>query len=152
VHEFTNNLNPEAIDPAQLHAAKEAFFEALPIEPSSVASGDEPRLWQSHRRGRSVEGITPDCRTGRRPCARTSDASAYLGEEQLAWLKTTLRDSPCHFKVVLNSVPMTFMPELWALAGDRWQGYASAREDLLSFIEEQDVENVWFLSGDFHMG
>lgn len=151
-HEFTNNLNPEEMDPAWLEAGKEAFFEALPVAPSRVAPGDDKRLWQSHRWGQSVEVITLDCRTERRPSAMGSDASAYLGEEQLDWLKTTLEESPCHFKVVLNSVPMTFMPELWALAGDRWQGYAAAREEVLAFIDEKDIPNVWFLSGDFHMG
>lgn len=151
-HEFTNNLNPEEMDPAWLQAGKEAFFEALPIVPSSIASGSDKRLWQSHRWGQSVEIITLDCRTERRPSAMRTDASAYLGEEQLEWLKTTLEESPCHFKVILNSVPMTFMPELWALAGDRWQGYAAAREELLSFIDDNDIDNVWFLSGDFHLG
>ncbi len=146
-HEFTNNLNPEEIAPAQLAAAKESFFEALPIVP-----GPEQRLWQSHRWGQTVEVIALDCRSERTPSRRTSDAAAYLGEAQREWLRTTLKESPCHFKVVLNSVPMTLMTNLWALAGDRWQGYAEAREDLLSFIDDEGIDNVWFLSGDFHVG
>lgn len=146
-HEFTNNLNPEQMDPTQLAAAKDAFFEALPVE-----RGPDGQLWQSHRWGQTLEVIALDCRTERRPSSRASDAAAYLGDEQQAWLKQTLKDSPCQFKLILNSVPMTLLPELWALTGDRWQGYAEAREDLLSFIDDEGIEGVWFLSGDFHLG
>ena len=35
---------------------------------------------------------------------------------------------------------------------DRWQGYPEQRQELLDFIAESSIENVWFLAGDFHMG
>ncbi|MFZ9886972.1 MAG: alkaline phosphatase D family protein [Myxococcota bacterium] len=146
-HEFTNNLNPETLDPQRLADAKHAFFEALPVSP-----GPAGQLWRSLRFGRSVEVFVLDCRTERRPSLRTSAAEAYLGAEQLSWLKAALTASPCHFKVLLNSVPMSLMPELWASSGDRWQGYAPAREELLQFLEQEQLDDVWFLSGDFHLG
>lgn len=146
-HEITNNLNPEEIDPAQMEAAKAAFFEMLP-----APRGEAGQLWTSHRWGDTLEVIVLDCRTERRPSTRDSDTPIYLSPEQMAFFKERLKESPCHFKVVLNSVPMTRMPELWALQGDRWQGYAAQREEVLSFLEEHDIDNVWFLSGDFHMG
>lgn len=146
-HEFTNNLNPEAIDPAQLEAAKTAFFETLPAE-----RGPEGQLWTSYRWGDTAEIILLDCRTERRPSTLDDEEQIYLSEAQMEWAKRTLKESPCHFKIVLNSVPMTNMPQLWALAGDRWQGYRSQRDELLSFLEENELDNVWFLSGDFHVG
>lgn len=147
-HEFTNNLDPETIDPALLETAKQAFFETLPLE---RVDGDH--LWTSYRWGRSVEFIVLDCRTERRPSTLGTDQTVYMSDAQKEFFLDRLKNSPCRFKVVLNSVPMTKMPEpLWALAGDRWQGYASAREEILSFIEREGVRGVWFLSGDFHVG
>jgi alkaline phosphatase D len=146
-HEFDNDLNPEQFPAEQLEAAKSAFFEVAPSE-----RGPDGELWTSYRWGRSVEIFVVDARTERAPSRRQSDADAYLGARQLAWLKQGLKDSPCHFKVLLNSVPVTRMSSLWLNAADRWQGYSPAREDLLSFLDDESIDNVWFLSGDFHMG
>lgn len=146
-HEFTNDLNPETLPAAHLEAARETFFEMLPAE-----RGAEGQLWTSYRWGETAELLILDCRTERKPSTRSEDEQVYLSEAQMEWLKRTLKDSPCHFKVVLNSVPMTRMPTLWALAGDRWQGYQSQREEVLAFLEDNALDNVWFLSGDFHVG
>lgn len=146
-HEFDNDLDPELMHAAQLQAAKDAFFEAVPAE-----RGPDGELWTSYRWGRTVEIFVVDSRSERKRSLRQQDVEAYLGAEQLAWLKQGLKDSPCHFKVLLNSVPVTRMSSLWANAIDRWQGYEPAREELLSFLVDEDIDNVWFLSGDFHMG
>lgn len=147
-HEFTNNLNPETLDPAQLEAARESFFRHV-----AALEGSSGELWRSFRWGHTAEIFVLDCRTQRRPSEREAGAAAYLGEAQHAWFKQALVDSPCHFKVVLNSVPMANMPPpLWGLTDDRWQGYPEAREEILQLIEDEGIENVWFLSGDFHIG
>lgn len=146
-HEFTNNFNPETLAPERLAAARDAFFEMLPAEP-----GEDGQLWQRYRWGITAEVIVLDCRSERRPSTRNSDSPIYIGETQMAWLKETLQSSPCHFKIVLNSVPMTRMPSLWGFANDRWQGYDTQRAELLRYLEENDIDNVWFLSGDFHVG
>ena len=71
----------------------------------------------------------------------------------MAWLKKGLAESPCHFKVILNSVPIIAFPELWSsLAPDRWEGYGKQRDELLDHIIDSDIRNVWFLSGDLHCG
>jgi alkaline phosphatase D len=36
------------------------------------------------------------------------------------------------------------------VAGDRWEGYAAERTDLLRFIKENNIKNVVFATGDFH--
>ena len=141
-HEVTNDFNPETIDPARLKTALTAYFEAIPIT-------DEPqgfRVWRSYRWGQTAEFIILDCRTERLP-----SQGQYLGPEQMAWLKQRLTDSPCHFKIILNSVPITNMPNLWdLLAYDRWEGYPEQRSELLGFINDQAIRNVWFLGGDLH--
>lgn len=145
-HEIDNNLDPENPPAGLIELARAAFYENTPMQPG--ADGD----WTSHRQGTAVEVIRLDCRTERRPSLRGSDSAAYLSKPQMDFLKDRLKNSPCHFKIVLNSVPMTKMPELWALQGDRWQGYEPAREEILNFLEDNDIDNVWFISGDFHVG
>jgi len=68
------------------------------------------------------------------------------------WLKNALVASPCHFKIILNSVPITELSEHWPSAEDRWQGYPAQRAELLDFLDSADLDNVWFISGDFHLG
>jgi phosphodiesterase/alkaline phosphatase D-like protein len=146
-HEFDNNLNPENAPAGLIELAKAALYENLPVE-----RGEGGVDWSSHRFGTAVEVIRLDARTKRQPSRRSDDASAYLSRPQMDFLKERLVQSPCHFKVVMNSVPMTQMPPLWIQQQDRWQGYAAAREELLAFLEENDLDNVWFISGDFHVG
>lgn len=145
-HEFDNNINPEDVPAARIDVAKAAFFENTPME-----TGPDG-FWTSYQWGSAVEVIQLDARTERKPSTRADDADAYLSRPQMDFLKDRLKNSPCHFKVVMNSVPMTKMPDLWILQGDRWQGYEPAREEILNFLEENDIDNVWFISGDFHVG
>lgn len=146
-HEFTNNLNPETEDSALIINAKTSFFDHIPVTP-----GPDFRLWQSHQWGDSVEFITLDSRSERVPSTRNTDETVYIGAEQMAFFKERLKNSTARFKVVLNSVPITQMTELWASAGDRWQGYSSQREEILDFLVDEDIHDVYFLSGDFHVG
>jgi|CXWL01.1.fsa_nt_gi alkaline phosphatase D len=149
-HDFFNNVDPEAVGHSQsiIAAGKEAFFESLPVE-----AGENGRLWRSYKWGQTAEFFILDARLERKPSTRETDSAQYLSRTQMDWLKAGLAASPCHFKVLLNSVPITNMPPpTWGGQADRWQGYASAREELLGFIDEKDIQNIWFLSGDFHLG
>ncbi len=147
-HEFMNNLDPEVLSPAALQVARQAFYESMPVE-----AGVQDRLWRSYRWGRTAEFFALDCRTERRPSTRLTEEATYLSPEQLAWLTRRLEASTAHFKVLLNSVPIaTFPPQVWGFIDDRWQGYAAQRAQLLSFIADKGIPNVWFLTGDFHMG
>lgn len=146
-HEIDDNSNfdRETMDPEQLQKrqnAMDAYFEALPI----AAEGPNYRLWRSFRWGRTAEIIVLDCRYERRPSLQQ-----YISPEQLQFLQDRLLASPCHFKIVMNSVPITNMPGVWDLAAfDRWEGFPGQRDALLGFIEDNLITNVWFLSGDFH--
>ncbi|MCH9686038.1 MAG: alkaline phosphatase D family protein, partial [Deltaproteobacteria bacterium] len=146
-HEIDDNSNfdRETMDPMQLQKrqnAMDAYFETLPIE----AEGPDYQLWRSFRWGRTAEIIVLDCRYERRP-----SQGEYMSEQQLAWLEQILLDSPCHFKIVVNSVPITNMPLAWDLAAfDRWEGFPASRNRLLDLIDDNLITNVWFLSGDFH--
>lgn len=150
-HEVKNDYDPEALartDPALLSDAKQAFFENVPVE-----RGPNDRLWRSYRWGKTAEFFVVDSRSERKPSTRSTPQAEYLSWAQLSWLKEALKTSPAHFKVILNSVPITEFPlPLWGATHDRWQGYAAQRSDLLGFLEAEGLDNVWFLTGDFHMG
>jgi len=147
-HEVTNNWDPETISPTRRANATQAYFETLAVE-----RGPDDRLWHSYSWGETLEIFVTDCRSERRPSTRESDEAQYISNEQMAWLQDGLLDSDAHFKVVFSSVPITNMPGLWDFAAeDRWEGYASQRSELLDFIYANELENVWFLGGDFHVG
>lgn len=146
-HEVTNDTKRYVMDPAQKSVALDAFFETLPI-PRMAGN----RFYDSYRWGASVEFFVLDCRGERQPESRLTEDPIYLSKAQLAWLQEGLAKSPCHFKVVLNSVPIIQFPELWFNWPDRWQGYAKQRDALLDHITAQGIRNVWFLAGDLHVG
>ena len=147
-HEIDNNSNwdPRTMDPDELQRiqnAMDAFYELLPIDNEARPN----QLWRSFRWGLTAEIIVLDCRTERRP-----SQNLYISQAQMNWLKDRLMQSPCHFKIVMNSVPITNMPGTWDIAADdRWEGFPSQRNELLSHIEDNSLQNVWFVSGDFHV-
>ena len=71
-----------------------------------------------------------------------------LGAYQKQWLKEKLKSSGATFKVVASSVP-------WAMgtkpgSDDTWDGFPEEREEIFSFIQENKIEGVVFLSADRH--
>jgi phosphodiesterase/alkaline phosphatase D-like protein len=74
-----------------------------------------------------------------------------LGAVQLQELKDDLlaaENGGITWKFVMSTVPMQHygIP----VAGERWEGFAAERTDLLRFITENDIDNVVFVTGDFH--
>jgi alkaline phosphatase D len=147
-HEIANNDQVYELPPEVVQAGHQSFFEAL-----QVPRRDGDRYWRTYRWGLTAEIFVLDCRSERDPATRGTPQATYLSREQMDWLKQGLSASPCHFKVLMNSVPITAFPDTWSsAAGDRWQGYAAARDELLDHITSNDLRNVWFLTGDFHFG
>ncbi len=147
-HEVDNNFNPENYDPQELENAMQAWFEIIPLE----GADEDYKVWRSYRWGMTAEIIILDCRTERLPSTQNGPNAQYISPEQMEFLKDRLKNSPCHFKIVLNSVPITNMPFIWDFAAnDRWEGYAAQRDELLGYIADEDIANVWFISGDFHV-
>jgi alkaline phosphatase D len=146
-HEVTNDFNPESIDKTQLDNAFRAFFEHAPVVETSPR-----RIWRSARWGKTVEVFVLDCRSERRPSTRGSDNPQYISAEQMTWLKTSLASSPAVFKILMNSVPITNMPNVWdAYPSDRWEGYSKQRIEILKYIDDAGIKGVLWLSGDFHL-
>jgi phosphodiesterase/alkaline phosphatase D-like protein len=141
-HEISNNFVVADLPPDQLAAGLAAIYDHLPMDGEV---GDP--LWTSHRWGLTAEIFVLDSRT-----ERHRDQDLYLSEAQLSWLIEGITSSPCHFKILLNSVPIATLPPGWPGFGDRWEAYPAQRDALLDSIVDQGIENVWFLTGDLHAG
>lgn len=146
-HEIDNNSNfdRETMDPEELirrQNAMDSYFELVPIE----GEGPDYQIWRTFRWGLTAEIIVLDCRYERRP-----SQGLYMSNAQMEFLEDRLLNSPCRFKIVMNSVPITNMPVQWDIAAnDRWDGYPDSRNRVRDFINSNDIDNVLFVSGDFH--
>lgn len=145
-HEVVDNFDAEPALSALVNEGRARFFEYQPIRPSASSPG---RIWRSLRWGKTAEIFVLDCRGERRP-----GRQEYVSREQLEWLKRGLSTSPCAFKLILNSVPITEFPgPLFGLQlHDRWEGFPAQRTELLEHIEAGKISGVLWVSGDFHLG
>lgn len=149
-HEFENNFNPETISAERLAWATDTFFRHHPVK--RIASAPN-KLWRSFKFGMSVELFILDSRSERKPSTRNTASAEYISVAQMNWLKDGLKNSSAKYKFIVNSVPIGKFGGLFALAAnDRWEGYAAQRTELLDHIVDEEIENVWFISGDFHLG
>ncbi len=159
-HEVANNYTAEFDDPTcpgRVESGKSAFFYANPVERDT---GHPQRLWRKWRWGDTVEFFALDGRSERKPSTSddfTADPpelnpnAIFMSPEQLQWLKDSIANSTAVFKLILNPVPITSFPNPpWLNQCDTWNCYNAQREDLISFLEN-GIDNVYFLSGDFHM-
>ncbi len=145
-HEVIDNSKFYGLAPVVMKAGLDAFRETLPIP-----LFPDGRLWSSYRWGSTAEIFLLDCRTERQPETRTTTTPIYISEAQMSWLKESLASSPCHFKVLMNSVPILGFTDIWPEKTDRWQAYQEQREELLDHIISNDIKNVLFLTGDYHL-
>lgn len=148
-HEVTNDFDPETVSAARVAIARQTFFEHLPLR-RDAASPD--RIWKSMRWGGTVEIFVLDCRSERRPSTRETAMAEYLSRAQMDWLKTSLAASPCVFKLIANSVPISDFPFPFDFSSDdRWEGYRAQREEILRYVDETPIPGVLWVAGDFHL-
>jgi len=145
--------------------ARRAMFEYNPFRIDPV---DPERIYRSFSYGPSLEVFMIDERSYRGPNTpnrqATLDAeSAFLGAEQLRWLKRALLDSRATWKVIASDMPISIVvPDLnsdvpkgtyeaWANGDD---GPPLGREleiaSLLGFIKNNGIKNVVWVTADVH--
>ncbi|WP_254563715.1 alkaline phosphatase [Oscillatoria sp. HE19RPO] len=74
-----------------------------------------------------------------------------LGQAQLQEFKNDLlaaENAGITWKFVMSTVPMQHFGI--AVSGERWEGFEAERTELLRFIDENNISNVVFVTGDFH--
>jgi alkaline phosphatase D len=149
-HEVTDNYNPERLDAEQIANARQAFVDNMAID----RQASDP-MWMSFQWGDTAEFLITDLRSERLPSTRADANPVFISQAQMDWLKQRLLDSTAHFKLLFSSVNIGDLPGPWDAAiayDDRWEGYGAQREELLDFIVENDIENVWSIAGDIHVG
>lgn len=145
-HEISNDSDRYGLPPEVYQAGVDSFFEAL-----AIPEPEPGRFWDSFRWGLTVEFFVLDCRTERDPTSAFSDQETYISRKQMDWLKASLAASPCAFKVILNSVPILGFTDVWPELMDRWQAYPTQRAELLDHIVDESINQVFFLTGDYHL-
>ncbi|MCB9598321.1 MAG: alkaline phosphatase D family protein [Sandaracinaceae bacterium] len=110
-HEVDNNF-----DPSPTTRRTRARRSSKPAAPAR-RDRSGPHL-EADALGLTAGIFVLDCRGERLPSTR-GDTDVYLSRAQMDWLKAGLRDSPCVFKLIMNSVPISDFP--FPSEPDRWR-------------------------------
>jgi len=124
--------------------ARQIFVDYWPDRPRGLP--DVPGTFRLMSYG-DVDLFLLDDRTFRAPNdAPLGPDKVMLGAEQMRWLKDGLHDSRATFKLIVNGGQMLHpLPD-----HEDWARYPDEREELLSFLAAEDIDGVFFVSGDRH--
>ncbi|MER5944612.1 alkaline phosphatase D family protein [Streptomyces sp. NPDC001904] len=181
-HEFANdawsggaeNHSPdtEGAWAARRDAAKQAYFEWMPVRPSIAGT-----VYRRLRFGALADLHLLDLRSFRSQQASVGSGAVddadrtITGRAQLDWLKSGLAASDAQWKLVgtsvmispvaFGSLPAHLLAPLAELLGlpkeglavnvDQWDGYTHDRKELISHLRERGIKDTVFLTGDIHM-
>jgi alkaline phosphatase D len=172
-HEVVNNWYPGemlegddryTVKSASLLAARanRAFHEYMPIRPTP---GDPERIHRVVPYGPHLDVFFLDMRSFRGPNGANDQAApggdaAFLGAEQVRWLKQALLASTATWKVIASDMPIGMVVyDDWRTKstfenGANGDGPVRGREhefaDLLRFIRDSDIRNTVWLTADVH--
>lgn len=145
--------------------AKKAYFEWIPIAESADSS-----IYRSFEFGDLMELIMLDTRLEGRE-EQINDVTnpalyapnrTLLGQQQYNWFTNAVSNSNATWKVVGNQVIFSEFHVGWAAqAGqtpvdveniflDIWDGYPAERLKIINHLESNNINNMVFLTGDFH--
>jgi len=139
--------------------SKKAFFDYTPIKENP---SDPDRIYRLFHYGPSLDIFMLDMRSYRGPNSenmqpKQTDATVFLGKDQLTWLKKGLSSSKATWKIIAASMPIgVIIPD----EEGTYEGIANSdgtplgREleiaHLLSFIRDNNIKNIVFLTADIH--
>lgn len=139
--------------------AKQAFLDYTPIHASNDGMA---RIYRTIPYGPLLEVFFIDLRSYRgvnSPNRQTemNEQSAYMGKQQLQWLKNKLKASQATWKVICSDMPIGLMIRDGNADfenGANGNGPALGREldiaDLLQFIKTNAIKNTVWLTADVH--
>ena len=145
--------------------AAQAFLEYAPIR--HAGDIETQRVYRHIPYGPSLDVFVIDMRSYRGPNSfnrqeQASDDTAFLGTEQIRWLKQALLASNATWKVIASDMPLGLLVPDGKDAEGRNRFEAVANGDgpalgreleiagLLSAIKHNDVKNVVWLTADVH--
>lgn len=159
-NDYNGNLRDGGLSPllqysrARRAAAYRAWFENMPMYP--VGRGGS-QIYRRRRFGDVVDLLVLDERQYRDAPPRSDGSDldqprAFLGRQQLRWLKDSLSGSRAAWKVIGNELmAMPFVGPDGSLQGTHlWHGYVGEREELLHHIDCRRINDVIFVTGDIH--
>ena len=170
-HEVVNNWYPGEIldddryrikDVDTLAAnARRAYFECNPVRPHPT---EPKRIYRKIAYGPLLDLFVIDLRSYRGPNTLNrqktrSDDTDFLGENQLTWLKHSLKESRATWKIVCSDMPLglvisEWQQEIYEAAANADPGPPAGREleiaKLLQFVAEEAIKNVHFITADVH--
>ncbi len=174
-HEFDNNhaddvSEQEGIDPVEFlyrrANAYQAYYEAMPLRPTSLPAGSSLQLYRSASYGRLAQFQVLDTRQYRSDQPNNDKRSplneaaldskqTLLGREQKNWLYRQLLTSDATWNVLAQQVMMGMVdragePAEPLYSMDQWPGYAAERMELARFLQERRISNPVVLTGDIH--
>jgi alkaline phosphatase D len=165
-NDISENNDPPAEFLLRRAAAYQAYYEHMPLRQSSLPKDASLRLYRRFTFGDLAQLNVLDtrqyrtdqpCDDGIKPlCEEAFDPSATLtGQAQERWLFQGLQRSSACWNVVAQQVMFSQFdfnarPDIQAFNLDQWDGYVTARNRLLEFLEQQRPSNPIVLAGDIH--
>ncbi len=168
-HEVTNNWFPGRVLEDERYQVRDvnllaarsarAFHE---MNPTPVHAAEPNRVYRKVAYGPHLDIFFLDMRTYRGPNDdnRQVEGAAFLGAEQMAWLRRELAASTATWKVIASDMPLglivwhDFANRKGFENGANGDGPALGREveisELLSFIKHAKVMNTVWLTADVH--
>ena len=148
--------------PTEQMESREAFLEYVPMR--LTTPNDTKKIYRKFSYGSLVDIFMIDILLYRDDDNLPSGNPSILGNTQYTWLTTELQASTAKWKLVGNQKMMcgwsiaNFPPFFPVTLGNgsvldpkSWDGYDDARDRLLDFIENNNIDNVMVLSGDAHV-
>jgi len=174
-HEVDNNYADDVseqsgVTPAQLLLrranAYQAYYEMMPLRPSSMPQGPNMQLYRKGNFGKLADFFVLDTRQYRSNQPNNDERSplneaalnprnTLLGDGQRKWLFDSLESSTGTWNILAQQVMMALVDqntagETAAYSMDQWPGYAAERQKLLEHIRDHEVSNAVVLTGDIH--
>ncbi len=147
-------------------AANQVFFEWLPIRENAKRQiyrtfdfGNLAKLTMLDTR---LEGRQQQLNSVTNPSLNDT-ARTMLGDTQLTWFENELQNSGAVWNLIGNQVLFAQFNIGWAgpiinrtpeqmesIFLDIWDGYPAERQRIIQFLNDNQIDNTIFLTGDFH--
>ena len=125
------------------------IFQENWANPGYGGGAENPGCWFNTSIG-DVDFFFMDCRYYRDDKRVVKPGKTMLGEYQKAELKKALLASTATFKVLCSTVPMGYKTKDKKPTCDTWDGYDEERQEIFSFLDENQIEGVFILAADRH--
>ncbi|MFL5730620.1 MAG: alkaline phosphatase D family protein [Cytophagaceae bacterium] len=126
---------------------KEISREAFQIFWANPSFGLDGQGINTSFRWHDADFFMLDDRYHRAPDKEKNKAKPYLGDKQLTWLITSLKESKARFKIiVIGNQVINQMP----FERENYSNYKKERKSLMKQLKDNRIEGVFFVTGDRH--